>query len=109
MACLFGGLAIGLAVEDDDREIGGLLQADGWQGSRSPSASREPNHHGAAHSAPEVEIARMTAGSCHVVGGCAPSTNCDRTFAILQKAGDDGAAIETVCSATSLGRCGSPV
>ena len=72
-------------IEHDDREIVRLLDADGGEaaephqhvavaGEHGDAAVRprqrepEPDHGGAAHGAPEIEVQRMIAGGGDVVG-----------------------------------------
>ena len=95
------------------REIAGLLQADGGERAhphqhlavagdddhrqvRLRQRQPEPHHDGAAHGAPEIEIAVMVAGRRHVVGGGAEAADGDHALAVFQQAGDDTAAVEKI-------------
>ena len=63
------------------------------------SATPKPDHDGAAHGAPEIEVAVVVAGGRHVVGRGAEAADHDGILAVRQQAGDDGAAVEEVCFA----------
>jgi len=54
----------------------------------------KPNQRGAAHGAPEIEIAVMVADRMKVIGRRAEAGHDQRVLAILQERGNGGAAVE---------------
>ncbi len=60
------------------------------------SAMPEPDHDGAAHRAPKIEIAVVIAGRGDIVGRGAQSADGDGILAVRQQPGDDGATIEKI-------------
>src|SRR5215208_632500 len=111
VALLAPGLAIGLIVEDRDREIARVLRRDRRQRPKAheefavpgddehrPSWLREgepePDHRGAAHRAPKVEVERMIAGGGDVVGRRAEPGDDQEVAPVLQEPRDGGAPVE---------------
>ncbi len=116
MAHLAAGFAVGLVVQHHDREIARLLLADGGQAAhahqhlavagdhddrqfRLRQRQAETDHDRAAHGAPQIEIAVVVAGGGDVIGRGAEAADRDRALAVVQKAGDDRAAVEEICLA----------
>src|SRR4051794_18662613 len=111
VALLAPGLAIGLVVEHRDREIARVLRRDRRQraeaheelavaGDDEHRASRlregepEPDHRGAAHRAPKIEVERMIAGGGDVVGRRAEPGDDQEVAPALQEPRDGGAPVE---------------
>src|SRR4051812_47646884 len=111
VALLAPGLAIGLVVEHGDREIARVLRRDRRQRAEAheefavagddehrPSRLRkrkpEPDHRGAAHRAPKVEVERMIASGGDVVGRRAEPGDDQQVAPALQQPRDGGAAVE---------------
>src|SRR5215212_5557341 len=111
VALLASGLAIGLVVEHRDREIARVLRRDRRQRPKAheelavpgddehrPSRLREgepePDHRGAAHRAPKVEVERMIAGGGDVVGRRAEPGDDQEVAPALQEPRDGGAPVE---------------
>src|SRR5579883_702333 len=101
MALLHAGLAEMAVVEHDDGEVAGLLCRDRQQAAephqllavsgddsdrplRLRQGQAESDHGGAAHGAPEIEIARVLAGVEHVIGRRAEAAH-DKQIAALGK------------------------
>ncbi len=102
VARLHPGLAVMGVVEHDDREVFGLLDADGGEaaqphqhvavaGQHGDAAfglrQRQPkaDHRGAAHGAPQIKVERMIAGRRGIVGRGAESADDEQIAAIDQK------------------------
>ena len=113
MAGLHAGLAEMAVVEHDDREIAGGLARDREQAADAHQLlaiagddehralrlrQREAKAHmaGAAHGAPQIEVARVVAGVEHVVGG-EPRPLTTRGRAVGKQRLDRGAAVEFKC------------
>ena len=113
VARLHAGLAIDAVVEHDDREVAPASGCRWWRATPSPisispspvmTATRrsrlrqrqaEPDHGGAAHGAPQVEIAVVVAGGGEILGGRAEAGHDQQIVAALgEQRGHGGAALE---------------
>ena len=112
VARLHAGLAVNAIVENDDREIGRPLDADGRERAKphqhfavardhrdAPSGLRQreaqTDHGGAAHRAPQIEIAVIVAGGGRIPGGRAEAGNDQQVIAAVgEQRGHGGAAFE---------------
>src|SRR6202023_3465252 len=102
VARLHAGLAVMGIVEHDNRKVLGLLDADGGETAHAHQQiaiarqygdtalglrqrQPKPDHGGAAHRAPKVEVKRMIAGRGGVVGRGAQSADDEEIAAVDQK------------------------
>jgi hypothetical protein len=115
VAALHAGLAEVAVVQHHDRQVPGLLGADGGQAAdahqlftvtgddhhrllRLRQCQAQADRSCAAHGAPQVIVAVAVAGCKHVVGGRAQTRDHQRVGRGGQQAGDEGAAINVLRS-----------
>ncbi len=110
-ARLHAGLAVMRIVEDDNREILRLLDADRGEAAQAHEEvavagdhgdaavgprqrKSKPDHRGAAHRAPQIEIERMVAGRCGIVSRRAKPGDDEKIATVGQKLLHEVAAVK---------------